>query len=487
MGIVLKESYRNTLTLIIAIGIGAINTLFLYVYYLDTAYYGLISFLLSTSLILKPLVALGANYGIIKFFSSYTNKQEKDRFLTLMLLLPLLALVPLGIIGGLAYEQIRVWFFGKSDLTQNYGHLIYWVTIFITYFDVFYAWTRVHLKSVVGNLFKELFVRVVIFILLFLVGFDLITETQFVYAVVGAYGLQMFCMGVFAFRCYCPNFTFALPSNTKEIIQYCCYIILAGSAASILLDIDKFMIPQHEAAIEQVAYYAVAVYMGTIIEIPGRAMSQIVQPLTAQAINEKNDSLVLSLYQKTSINLLIAAGAIFILVLANLDALYLLLPKKYTGGFWIVLMIATAKLYHMLLGNNGAIISNSAHYKILLPYGIAMAITVIVLNHVFIQEYSIHGAALSTLFVVLIFNTLKLWYVQKKMSLLPFTVSTLWALLLIVLLAALGIFIKTTNSPFVSIALESFLLMSLYIGFVLVFRLSEDLNNLWIQFWKKLK
>lgn len=487
MGIVLKESYKNTLTLTIAIGLGAINTLFLYVYYLDTAYYGLISFLLSTSLIVKPLVALGANYSIVKFFSSIKEKEEKDRFLSTMLWLPLIAIIPLGVIGVVCFEQISKWFFGKSDLTQQYGHLIYWVTISITYFDVFYAWARVHLKSVVGNVFKELFVRVVVFVLLFLVGFDLITEAQFVYAVVGAYFVQMLLIMGYALKQYTPKFSFTLPSNFKEIIQYCLYILLAGSAASILLDIDKFMIPQHEEAIEQVAFYAVAVYIGTIIEIPGRAMAQIVQPLTAKALNEQNDKLVLELYKKTSINLLIASGAIFILVIGNIDALYLLLPAKYTGGFWIVVMISIAKLYHMFLGNNGAIISNSKYYKILLPYGVFMAVLVIVLNHIFISDYGINGAALSTMLVVLIFNTIKLFYVKRKFGIQPTTFKTWIALFFIFGLTILSYYVNFKLHPVLNILLESTLVIGIYLWVVVGLKLSENITLLYKQLISRLK
>ena len=80
------------------------------------------------------------------------------------------------------------------------------------------------------------------------------------------------------------------------------------------------MIPQKEM-IAQVAFYAVAVYIGSVIEIPGRAMSQIVQPLTAKAINDKKEDEVLGLYQRTSITLLIVSGLLFILVNAIISLL----------------------------------------------------------------------------------------------------------------------------------------------------------------------
>ena len=84
-------------------------------------------------------------------------------------------------------------------------------------------------------------------------------------------------MIAYSLKLYTPNFYFKLPVNTKQILSYSIYIFLAGSAASILIDIDKFMIPQKEA-ISQTAFYAVAVFIATVIEIPGRALFQIVNP-----------------------------------------------------------------------------------------------------------------------------------------------------------------------------------------------------------------
>lgn len=486
MGIVLKESSKNTVTLLMGITVGAINTLFLYVYFLESEYYGLITFLLSTAFILKPIVALGVNYSVVKFFSSYTDKKNKDRFLSLALWQPLFVIVPLGFLISLFYEYIATLLSEKNILVKNYTYLIFLLAIATAYFEIFYAWARVHLKSVYGNFLKELSVRVMTSFLLIAVYLDVINSHQFVICIVGAYFLQMLLMMLFAFKQYCPTFSFNLPSNYKEVIKYSLYIILAGSAATILLDIDKFMIPQKEV-LEKVAFYAVAVYIGSVIEIPGRAMSQIVQPLTAKALNEGNSDEVLELYQKTSINLSIASGFIFMLVNSNISSLYQLMPKDYTEGVWVVLMISIAKLYHMFLGNNGAIISNSKFYKILLPYGLAMAFVVIVLNNILISSMGVNGAALSTLLVVLVFNTLKLFYVKAKFGMQPTTAKTGIVLFLILFFTMIGVFLELPFHPIVNIIVESIVLSTVYIFLVLRLNLSLDLTILYKRYVLLLK
>jgi O-antigen/teichoic acid export membrane protein len=285
----------------------------------------------------------------------------------------------------------------------------------------------------------------------------------------------------YAFYLKRPKFTIKLPQNYKQIIRYAFYIILAGSAGTILLDIDKFMIPQKEL-IAQAAYYAVAVYVGSVVEAPGRAMAQIVQPLTAQALNKNDMKEVASLYQKTHINLLLISGLLFLLINVNIKELYEIIPEKFSGGLWVVLMISTAKLYHMFLGNNGAIISNSKYYKILLPYGVVMALTVMALNYWLIDLIGIDGAALSTLFTVLVFNSIKLWYVKRKFGLLPMTRKTYLLLLLLVIFFIGFYFWEFPFHPIINIVLKSFLLGVMYLIVTVKLKIAEEAIAVWNRF-----
>jgi O-antigen/teichoic acid export membrane protein len=477
MGIVLKQSFKNTITIYIAFAIGGINALFLYTSFLSESYYGLVTFLLSTSNLLMPLTAFGVQYTILKFFSSYQTRKEKDVFLSSVILLPLFIAIPIAVVGNVFYQEISAFLSLKNPVVKSYTFVIYWVAVATAYFEIFYAWAKVQLQSVYGNVLKEMFSRVASMLLLFSVYFEWIAPNDFVYYLVAAYFIRLLLMAAYALKLYRPKFTLSLPKNYKEILKYSVFILLAGAAGTILLDIDKFMIPQKEA-IALTAYYAVAVYIGSVVETPGRAMSQILQPLVAKALNEQNWTEVKSLYLKSSINLFLIAGLIFLLINVNVRELYSLLPEKYSGGIHVVLLISLAKLYHMLLGANGAIISNSKYYKILLPYGVAMAVTVYVLNDHLIDWLSIEGAALSTFLVVLVFNTIKLVYVHQKFGFFPFVKKT-GILCLLLLLFFFGFkFWDFTFHPVVNILLKSALLTVCYFGIVCKLKISEDVNAL---------
>jgi O-antigen/teichoic acid export membrane protein len=477
LGIVLNQSFKNTVITFAAFGIGGVNALFLYTNFLTDEYYGLVTYLLSTANLLMPLTAFGMQYSIVKFFFSYTSKLERDKFLTSSLLLPLLIALPFGFLGSVFYEQISNYLSIKNPIIKEFTWVIYLVAIATAYFEIFYAWAKVQMQSVFGNILKEMFSRIAVMILLSFVYFNIISQMEFIYYLTGAYFIRALVMMLYAFKLYKPRFRLQLPENYKEIFKYTSYIILAGSAGAILLDIDKFMIPQKEA-IEIAAYYSVGVYIASVIEAPGRALAQIVQPITAKSLN-KNDMLgVKDLYKSTSINLLLVCGLFFLLINININQAYLLIDQKYSGGVFVVLMISIAKLYTMSLGTNGVIISNSRYYKILLPYAIAMALSVYFLNDWLIDSIGMNGAALSTLVVILIFNTIKVWYVNRKFTMQPYTQKTV--LLVFVIGSFYGVFFfwDFNFHPIINIVLKSALLIMGYLVVVKKLHISLEINAL---------
>ncbi len=310
MGIVLKQSFVNTAILFLGFAIGGVNVLFLYTHFLQENYFGLITFLLSTANIILPLLVFGMQHTVIKYYSSYKTKTEKDSFLISTLLIPLIVIIPFGLIGAYFYETISNWLSVENPFIKKYTGLIFIIAIFMGYFEVFYSWTKVQFNSIFGNFVKEIFARICVSLLLVAVYLGWLTNEQFIYGVVVVYGIRALIMKIYALSIYRPKLIFKFPSNIKKIINFSLYIIVAGSAAGILLEIDKFMIPQMEQ-IAQVAYYSVGIYIASVIAIPTRAMQQITSPITAKDMNENNLVEVEKLYKKTSINLLVIGGLFF--------------------------------------------------------------------------------------------------------------------------------------------------------------------------------
>ena len=479
MGIVLKQSFYNTLVLFLGFGIGGINVLFLYTNFLHEDYYGLITFLLSTANILLPLMVFGMQHSVIKFFSAYATDKEKDGFLWSTLIIPLLAIVPIALLGTVFYNGLADLISRENLIIKKYTYLIFLVGLFMGYFEIFYAWTKVQLSSVFGNILKELFARVCSSVLLIAVALGYLSEEQFIYAIVVVYGLRMLVMMVYALYVHCPKIVFTLPSNMKEILSFSSYMIVAGSAAGILLEIDKFMIPQLEQ-IAEVAYYSVGIYIASVIAIPTRAMQQITSPITAKGMNLDNQDEVGTLYKQSSINLLVVGGLLFLCINLNIQDLYELINKpQFNKGVMIVLIISVAKLFELAMGTGNAILVNSKYYRIFFYLSLAMALSVIVLNRWLISIFGINGAAMATLMVVAIFNLIKILYIKGKLSMQPFSLKTVKLLVLIGLVYVGFLWVDFGFNPLIEIILKSVLVAGIYGIVVVKLRISDELNSLW--------
>ena len=485
MGIVLKQSLWNTSTTYLGFALGAINILFLYTQVLDPEFYGLVTFILATAAILMPLMAFGIHNTMVKFYTEQ-HEDDKDAFLTLMLLGPMMALIPLALFTWVFDSYISGFLSNENKIAGGYLWYIFFVGAGMAYFEVFFAYSKVHLKSVFGTFMREVFARLCIMVLLILLYLDEISLVFFLQSLIWVYLLRAFIMKLYAFSLRMPKINFDFPEGSGAILSYSLLIILGGSAALILLEIDKFMINQY-IAIENVAFYGVAVYIATVVIVPSRAMHQITYPLTAELLNKNNLIELDNLYKKTSLTLFIASGIIFLLIVLNMEDLNLLLPKEYRNGFYIVFLIGLAKVFDSFLGNANSILYNSKYYKTILALGVLLAITTIVLNVLLIPVMGIDGAALASFMAIFLFNIIKMAYIKVKFGFWPFSRGTVQLLFILLALGVLFSFLHIPFSPIINILLKSIVLGALYLGILYRFNISEDVTGLINRYFNKSK
>lgn len=477
MGIVTNQSFKNTITTYIGFFVGAINTLYLYSYFISDNYYGLVAFVLSTANIMMPLMAFGVHNTIIKFYSTFKTKNSLNSFLTLMLFLPFVIIIPLGCIGYFSFDVISELISQKNPIVKDYVWYIFITAIAMAYFEVFFAWAKVQMQTVFGNFMKEVFHRVGVTILLLCVHFDYITVDTFIKGIVGIYILRMLVMKIYAFCIKFPVLKFNKVPNLSSILKYSALIIIAGSVATLILDIDKFMLGQY-IPIEEVAYYGVAIYIATVIAVPSRAMQQILQPLTAKFLNDKNKVALKDLYQRSTLTLYIIGGFIFLLILLNINELYVTIPKEFAGGLTVVFFVSAAKLYDNLMGCNNVILFNSDYYRVVLLFGVILTILTVVLNMIFIPIFGINGSAFATFLAITIYNTIKIYFVMKKYKMSPFTEQTAKVSVLLVVSFMVFYFWEFPFHPIVNITLKSMLITVAYVYAIYKLNVSEDISML---------
>ncbi len=476
MGIVLNQSFKNTVSTYVGFAIGAVNTLFLYTNFLSDEYYGLVAFLLSAANILMPFMAFGVHNAIIKFYSSFKTKSGINSFLTFMLILPLVFILPATAVCYLAYDTIANFISKENSIVKNYVWHIFILALSMGYFEIFFSWTKVHMQTVFGNIMKEIFHRIAILILLFMVYFKWLTVDDFILALVGVYIVRMVIMKLYAFSIRFPKLRLNKIDQQLAIFKYAVLIIIAGSVATLILDIDKFMIGRI-LKIEEVAYYSVAIFIATVIAVPQRSMHQIMMPLTAKYLNDNNFDALEDLYKRSSLNLMVVSGFILLLIITNINQLFELLPPEFTDSLFVIIIVSVAKFYDNSLGSNNAILFNSNYYHMVLFFGVLLAVLAITLNAIFIPLYGINGSALATFLAIFIYNTIKLIYIRGKFEMQPFSVASLKVISVLLSIWAVFYFWEFSFHPIINIILKSSLVGLVYVVIIYKWHISEDISN----------
>ena len=487
MGIIAKQSFYNSVSIALAFLIGAFNTVYLYPTYMGSALQGLVVALLALSNLVQPFISFGVQHAVIKFYSSCETKEEKDKLLSFSLFLPLLVFTILLIITFFFHHQITDFIAVENEEMGKYAYLILAVAFSTSLFEVFYNWLRIQLYSVFGNFLKEFFPRALIFTLLLIYAFGGLDLDGFIMALILGYYLRLLLVVVYSLIKYTPKFSFALPHQFKSILRYSLLIFMSGTAASLILDIDKSMI-SNILTVENVAYYSVAIFIAAVIELPGRAMFQIISPLVAKALNDGDAPTLLKLLKKSANNLLLISGLLFLLINLNLNDFYAWVNLgDYSVALEVVLIVSLGKLFTMSLGCLNNIITNSKYYAYVFWFSTTSAVLAVVLNLYLIQWYGIIGAAYATLIVIVLINFLKILLVQLRFKINPYSKKTYLTLAIVLMLYFTISEVSFEFDPFVSLVLRSILITTAFSTLAYILKLTVDLQQFLGKFFPFLK
>ena len=477
MGLVAKQTFYNLLSIGLAFIIGALNTLYMFPNFMGSRFQGVVIALLAYSNLVQPFISFGLQHAVIKYYSSFKTKQEKDSLLVFTLWSPLLIIILILIYLSIFSSSIITDISSKEPLISTYAYVIILIAISTSYFEIFFSWLRVHLVSVFGNFLKEFYPRFLSFILLISYASNIIDFEIFIYSLITGYYLRLLLIILYSFRVYRPTLTFKLPPSYLKILFYSFLIFLSGAASSIILDIDKSMIASLITS-DDVAFYSVALFIAAVIEAPGRAMFQIISPLVSKAINSDDKTYLTRLLKKSSNNLFLVSGMLFLLINLNLTDFYVFVNQPmYAAAIGVVSLVSIGKLYSMSIGCLNNIISNSKFYPYIFWFSILSAVIAVILNFILIPEYGILGAAYATLFVIIFINTLKLILISYGLKIHPYSIESIKILLIIIVVFFLVKEINLSYSSFLNLSIRSVLIIVLYSSLSHVFGLLSDINS----------
>lgn len=491
MGIVIRQSFWTTVSSYIGVAIAYINQLWLFPYFFSTEQVGLFRQIQSAALLIVPLSILGMSATTNRYLPLYKNKKKYGDFVSVILILTTLGILVSTAILIAFSESIQTFFKDKSPMVNEYYPVFLGLVIIITFIALWEGVSRANLEVIVPSLAKEVFLRVAMSVVVVLFGVGLISIDQSVYSLLINYTLVLMIIMISSYkRGYIKlrlRKTHFVPI-TKEVSNYALFALLGAASSAIVVNIDIQMISSL-MGLAATGIYSIAFYMAVIIEMPRRSLLGISEPIISKALHEKDMDLVSSMNQKISLNLTIAGAFLFLLIAANLSEIFAMIPnaKDYKLGYYVVLIIGTAKMVEMIFGANGQIIVMSKYYRFNIVTVLLLAAFTVLLNLLFIPRFGLEGAAAASFLSILIFNAIKSWFVWWKFKLAPFNTKSLLVLAIAGAVYLLVSVIPINLSPVLSILIKSTMILILF-GFPIIgFKLSLDLNQLLINIVKKLK
>src|SRR5205085_952208 len=152
----------------------------------------------------------------------------------------------------------------------------------------------------------------------------------------------------------------------------------------------------------------------------------------SKAWKDKNMALIQRIYQRSSINLLVFACAIFLLIWMNFTDGIITFGVKpaYLDGAAIFFLLGIATVIDMGTGVNAQIIATSTYWKFELISGVILLLFILPLSYFLAKEYGLIGPAIASLISGTVYNAIRILFLCKKFLLFPFTIHSLYIFLL---------------------------------------------------------
>jgi len=496
MGIVRKQSILNLIISYTGVAIGFINVTKLFTLYFSKDEYGLKIAIGDASLILSLFFSFGINHLIIRYFPKIKdNIGEQKRFLILCFVSPLIiftltlsAYIPI-------ISKIQSHYQENSPLFSAYSYFIFPLGILMTYLHILSSISIANFKSTFQNFLKDIVLRLAFTILIFLFGQKLISLKEFWIGINLTYILMILLLLVSNIQLFKKTLKVKASRrfnqfNMREMVFFMALSLFGPSIGILLSKLDIFMLMRYIPNGEQaIAVYGMSIYLLSICDMPRKAVANIVSPIIASNLSHNLPEVKKTL-KNSSINLLLITGAIFSIILTNLDSFYLYIPKGsfYSLGFIPFIILGFGKLYECISGFVGEIINFSKFYWVNFVITILVFISAIIFNMILIPKYGLNGAAFATLLSIILSKTLKLFIVLWKFKITPFSKNYLSALLISCATIAFAYFFSLSfSSIYLTVFVKTIIISGFFIACLLLFKPSKDIHQLQVVVIKEIK
>ena len=491
MGLVVRQSFKSTLVTYVGVALGALNLLYFFPRYLNPELIGIRELLLGVALSLSIFTQLGLQSAMSRFFPYFQDEErEHNGFLLFSLGVGSVGFL---LFGGLFWAMRDLWqglFAANSPEANRYWWMILPLTGLIMLQNILEIWARLHLRIVVNALLREILLRAGLTVLTLAFGHGYLGWDAFLWGICGTYAALVVLLARYL---HLMGVLYLDPSRIRVrralrplMIRYSLWMIIGGAGVVIAERIDGLMLAWL-TGLAATGIYSLSFFVGTIIEMPRRSVSQIAGTLITHAWKSKDYATLAKLHGQAALNQMLIGGMLLVLVWTHVEALFDLMPNGeiYKAGKWVVLWIGLARWFDMSNGLNSEIILNSPYYRFNLASILFLGLVSFGANYLMIPKYGLTGAAAGSTLSILLFNGLKGGFLWFKLRIQPFGRNTLGALALLVGVYGLGSMLQwltppTNESPWLilgRVVWQSSLMVGLFVVVLHRTRLSPEIRQ----------
>jgi O-antigen/teichoic acid export membrane protein len=483
-----RQSIISSIIVYIGFALGFVNT-YLFAKGFSEAQYGLTGTFVAIATVMLSVSNLGMMAYIYKFFPYYKDNlpPDKNDMMTLALGVSLTGFL-FVMIGGLVFKDLVIEKYGTNspELIRYY----YWLFPFgfgLSLFSLFEAFTWQFRKSVLTSFLKEILFRLFTTLLIvgiftgFIKNFDLFIKL-YAFTYIGC-ALLLVAYLIITKRLH---FTFRLSRVTKKfrkkIILLAAFIWSGSLVYNVSQVFDTLVIGSVlQNGMASVGIYTLAQNMSSLIQAPQRAIIAAALPPLSQAWKDKDYDKINRVYHRSSINQLIFAVGMFSLICINFTdgVLTFHLKPGYLDARQVFLFIGLMRVIDLGTGLNSQIIGTSTFWRFEFISGIILLLLILPLNYILTKRMGVEGPAIANLISITIYNGIRYTFLLRKFNMQPFTIKTLYTLLLGAASFAIAWFLFHNYQGFGWIVLRSSVFMALYVTGILLLDLSPDVLPVW--------
>ena len=422
MGVIIRQSIKGTFVNYIGAIIGAFTTLFVTTVLLTESEIGLTRTLVAAGELFAGLAQLGTNSSIIRYYPFFKDGQRKDHgFFFWTLLVPFIGCCLYSIVFLVFKEELCAFFEAKSPMLVDFYYFTFPLGFFLLYTAVFESNANVLMRIVVPKFFREVGLRVLQLGGYVLYALHIVDFKGFVIIFCCTYGcvtLLDFCYLISLKKIsFKPDFAHITQKLRNSYLKYTAFVSTHAIVNNLAPTISTFLLGV-KVGLASTGIYTIALYIARVIEMPYRSLGAISAPLISQSMKDGDMTETNRLGKEVSLHQFMIASMLFLLLFANIDLIYRILPngETFVLGRNACLILGLHFTIATTLSIGFSVLGYSRYYYMFLCFSLILTLSGFWLNNELIPLYDTSGSAAATLLSNLLYFTLLSLFIGWKLK-----------------------------------------------------------------------